>query len=142
MIKLHDKLAEIRAAREEGEKGFTLIELLVVVIIIGILAAIAIPIFLGQQEQAKNSAVQSAITTAKTQVVSFIVENGSFPAAADLTTIGTDAAGDPNITITITGSADAFCILGDHSETTPTFAADDSSGVIEGTCSATFVATP
>ncbi|KQV26099.1 type IV pilin protein [Yonghaparkia sp. Root332] len=142
MIKLHDKLAQVRAAREEGEKGFTLIELLVVVIIIGILAAIAIPIFLGQQEQAKGSAVESAVTNAKTQVVAFVVENGTFPDTTQLGTIATEAAGSDLVNITIAGTAAAFCVSGTHDEVTgKSWAADDKSGVIEGTCVSN-VATP
>ena len=72
-------------SRAEDEKGFTLIELLVVILIIGILAAIAIPTFLNQKSKANDSAAESLARNAATAYETYATNNNGSYNGAGLT---------------------------------------------------------
>ena len=67
--------------RAQDEKGFTLIELLVVILIIGILAAIALPAFLNQRTKAQDTEAKSKVRTAQTALETLYVNEQSYTTA-------------------------------------------------------------
>ncbi len=67
--------------RAADERGFTLIELLVVILIIGILAAIALPAFLNQRAKAQDSEAKSNVRTAQTAMETYYTDNQTYGTA-------------------------------------------------------------
>ena len=84
-------LLKLRQRMAQDESGFTLVELLVVMLILGLLAAIAIPAFFNQRDKARDAEAKAAVRTAQTAIETYATDhNGSYagatsdPTAADL----------------------------------------------------------
>ena len=145
-------IARIRKSMDEKEEGFTLIELLVVIIIIGILAAIAIPLFLNQRKKAEDSAAKADVSTLGKEIATWFVDSTTLPvinatgteyflAATALSTLPADKVGNQSKNVVlgapITGGQTDWCVYvknaqGDKAVIGYKYSA--AGGLAEGTC--------
>jgi type IV pilus assembly protein PilA len=124
--------------RAQDEKGFTLIELLVVILIIGILAAIALPAFLNQRAKAQDTTAKSDVRTAQTAMETYYTDNQDYtnadktkliaiePALANANLLAVTGASTTGYTLTVTSKASG----------NPTFSVKNTGGTVTRTCSA------
>jgi type IV pilus assembly protein PilA len=124
----------VRRIRAE-QAGFTMIELLVVILIIGLLAEIAIPSFLGQTSKSRDAVAKSYLFTAETTIETYRTDHGSVCGAdvAALQSIEPTLAGANLLTVsTCSGGQDYALSVSSTSSPTTTFTLSDSTGGLVG----------
>ena len=126
--------------RAQDEKGFTLIELLVVILIIGILAAIALPAFLNQREKAQDSEAKSSARTVQTALETYYTDHQSYVGADATKLIGIEPAidnFDDRLTFPTAVSATGYGVAIESKGSTKTkFSITNAAGVVSRTCPA------
>jgi type IV pilus assembly protein PilA len=149
-------LARIRKAQEEREGGFTLIELLVVIIIIGILAAIAIPVFLNQRKKGWDASIKSDLKNAATSQETYFTQettghytatiadleaNGfnysagsNYDGGTALITVATLYDGSGATTAVVADASGGFCMEATSASGTDFHYDSTAGGLSEGTC--------
>jgi type IV pilus assembly protein PilA len=129
-----EMLRKIRESKQE--EGFTLIELLVVVIIIGILAAIAIPVFLSQRERAWRSAMQSDLRNGAVAMETYYTDEGTYSDAGLNEAYGFSVTDGVVVTAPVANVSE-YCLQATHVQfPAETWSISPGGGLVDTACSA------
>jgi type IV pilus assembly protein PilA len=127
--------------RAQDEKGFTLIELLVVILIIGILAAIALPAFLNQREKAQDSEAKTAARTAQTAIETHYSDTQDYTTANQAALEAIEPAlkdAYVDLALSVTGNANGYEITAESKGSNArVFGIESVSGEVTRTCAGT-----
>jgi len=124
---MHDIINRLRA--KKADEGFTLIELLVVVVIIGVLVAIAVPVYLNYRKGAADKSAQSDVRGAVSAIEQFYTDNGNTYPVTNKSTAGATSVG---LAATSGGTATQTITLSDKTQLGYVRAADGLSYMVCG----------
>jgi len=120
-------------ARRREDAGFTLIELLVVIIIIGILAAIAIPVFLNQRKKGYDSAAKSDLRNMASFEEIYLSDTQSYGSLAQVQALEPKVFASSGVTLSVVtyDSNLGYCLSAKHSASALTFYYDSQGGGLQ-----------